>query len=344
MRESERICRQALKKKEKFAEQKKKQEKKQEKKQADERIESIPGGWRDKETGVETFYWTDEACTPKGIEVGKVDISYPEWVYVTAHVKATSEYLRKQKICPDCFGSNVESRGSETRMVKDIPYWGREVIWKITLPEFRCCDCGRESFLVDQPGFLRGGSTMLVRLEEFIVLLAQCTSSEGASKILKCMGANVSGDTVNRVLVHYDSDELLGDYAGRLKRELERRSCRRLRRMADWEAQEYANHLAYYMEPEILYPAREIRLDAMLELLELVFVKGKTSPDAMESPDTMGDKIVEGVALPGITELADGVRKKMVKKKNSSDTAVSPDTVNRKKKRNMKDIPVWKNE
>lgn len=52
--------------------------------------------------------------------------------------------------------------------------------------------------------------------------------------------------------------------------------------MNDFQAQELADSLAYYMEPQIVSDDREQRIAAMEELFDVVFTEGKRSPGVGE--------------------------------------------------------------
>lgn len=228
-----------------------------------------------------TIYLPKESGILKNFNVTFIETAFPGQLYIEAGLSGTSKYLKNQRLCPDCGSREVECRGSETRLVRDIPYQGRPPVWRLTLPEFRCMDCGRESFLLDLPELFRRGSSMTFRLEEFIFLLATCTSCEGAAKILQCMNTDISGDTVMRMMQEYSDSEAIQRLA-RWLRENNRRKCRKI---TEEYAQKLANDLMYYMEPEILSLTQETRLNAMRNLFELVFVRRKASPGSMPQQD-----------------------------------------------------------
>lgn len=176
--------------------------------------------------------------------------------------------------CPKCGGKdNIRVRGSEVRILKDIPYLGREIIWELTMPELQCCGCGRESFLPDLSELVRSGTGRLIRLEEFIVFLAARTSSEGAAKILQSMNTDISGDTVQRIVAGYEKNQDSDIWIKAHQFE-----GKPIHGITEDSAEDFGNSLAYYMGAEIICPDREKRIEEMVRLFNLVFTEKKRSP------------------------------------------------------------------
>lgn len=214
-----------------------------------------------------------ELIFPKGFRL----VHFEDFLeVVTMELVQTGGYRQLYQLkCPRCGSSDLGERGSEKRVVKDIPYLGRRVIWELTVTEFQCQNgCGRESFVCDFPGFLERGAKMTVRLKEFLVLLAACTSAESASRIMQYMFTGISGDTIMRTVQEYKKEgkESVWQLAMKLRKSA-------ISRCTDDQIEELGRSLAYYMEPEIMSIDAEVRLKAMESLFVDVFQKGRRAPE-----------------------------------------------------------------
>lgn len=77
---------------------------------------------------------------------------------------------------------------------------GKAVLLTVNVYEYQCEECNRpaaESF----DGFLKPGSRLTERCEDFIARLALESSCEGASRVLKELGVAYSGDSIIRLLL-----------------------------------------------------------------------------------------------------------------------------------------------
>lgn len=227
---------------------------------------------REEEKSEELVFPPLETCFPRGFSVEEKELDFPGCVYLELRLTESSFYVRKLR-CPECGSDNIKSRGTQKRSIKDIPFWGREVLWDLILPEFSCLDCGRNSFVADVPEVVRRGSGTMIRLEEFIVFLAARTSCEGASRILSYMDTSVSGDTVLRLVRSYE--ENTDDDVWRRAHQFREKP---IRRITENQAENIADSLAYYMETEILSLEKEKRIREMERLFDLVFTQKKVSP------------------------------------------------------------------
>lgn len=219
-----------------------------------------------------------EDCFPRGFKEVYFE-EMPGEIYM--EFTLTSLYTKNCR-CPECGSSRYQVRGSEMRRVIDLPYLGRVVGEGLRIPEFRCDDCGRESFVPDISDFVRSGSQMTNRLQEFVVFLEARTSGEGASRILECMDLFISGDTILRTAKRYEQD-----MDADIWRRAHRFRGKNEQKFDEFHAQELANSLAYYMEPQIVSDDREQRINAMEKLFDLVFTKRKRSPGVGE-PKVVG--------------------------------------------------------
>lgn len=220
-----------------------------------------------------------ENILPKGIIVTRFE-EFLDGVFLD--IELVGGYKEMNHVsCPVCGHQNIRERGRKKRTVKDIPYLGRQISLELNMTEYQCMGrCGRKSFVPELKGFLEIGSKMTVRLKEFIILLAAASSNEAASRILEYMSTDISGDTVDRVLKDYGmrSDQ---SSVWNAAKELHKATPRRY---TENQIEDLAQNLAYYMTPEILSLDAEIRLEAMKELFEIVFVKKKKSPGCSSTP------------------------------------------------------------
>lgn len=121
--------------------------------------------------------------------------------------------------CPRCQSICRDYHGTYVRKVKDLPILGKSVKLEITSHEYRCNNDECDTVTVSEAynGFLNQYSRMTVRLEDFLCTLALETSCEGAARICKQTGINISGDTIIRLLIkrYENQDEINhGDVIG----------------------------------------------------------------------------------------------------------------------------------
>lgn len=103
-------------------------------------------------------------------------------------------------ICPRCGSTLTKKRATYSRTVQDLPIFGKPTLLTVTIYEYRCFRCKKSTAEIFE-GFLGSGSRMTERCTDFILRLALETSCEGASRILKCMGIQYSGDSIIRLLI-----------------------------------------------------------------------------------------------------------------------------------------------
>lgn len=105
--------------------------------------------------------------------------------------------------CPKCHVISNRKHGTYVRKVQDLPVWGQNVRLEVTVHEY-CCDNGEcDAITITESfnGFFNNYCRMTDRLEDFICTLALETSCEGAARICKHIGLNISGDTIIRLLL-----------------------------------------------------------------------------------------------------------------------------------------------
>ncbi|MHC6181038.1 transposase [Clostridium sp. JNZ X4-2] len=106
--------------------------------------------------------------------------------------------------CPRCHTISNHYHGTYIRKVQDLPILGKGVLLEITSHDY-CCDnedCDVVTIAETYHGFLNPYSRKTERLEDFICTLALETSCEGASRICKLIGIDISGDTIIRLLIN----------------------------------------------------------------------------------------------------------------------------------------------
>lgn len=153
-----------------------------------------------------SFYPTD-ALTITKVETGETDI--------VIKMKSNANSCD----CPKCHAVSTHYHGTYVRKVKDLPILGKSVILEITSREYSCDnnECDTVTVVESYNGFLNPYSRMTERLEDFICTLALGTSCEGASRICRQIGVNISGDTIIRLLLkRYENQPSLeyGDVIG----------------------------------------------------------------------------------------------------------------------------------
>lgn len=104
--------------------------------------------------------------------------------------------------CPKCHQISNYYHGTYKRSVQDLPILGKNTTVIITAHEYECQndDCPTKTITESYEHFLGYYGRFTERCEDFIVTLALETSCEGASRICKHLGIQVSGDTIIRIL------------------------------------------------------------------------------------------------------------------------------------------------
>lgn len=201
-------------------------------------------------------------CFPRGFSEEFFEV-FPGVIYMKLQVSGIGV---GDCVCPDCGSDECQVLRQKKREVKDIPYLGRAVTEELLIKEYKCRNCGLESFTSDISGFAGTDRYMTIRMEEFLVFLTAYAGFEMAGRILECMNVTVGEDTLRQIDTEYRNKEgsNIWDEAN-----LHAGSCQR--DIDEDDAQEIANRLAGGMKPEILSNSRKQRLAAMTELFQGVF-------------------------------------------------------------------------
>jgi len=111
----------------------------------------------------------------------------------------------REEICPECGHSTRNIHSTYHRKIQDIPLFQKKGILDVTAHRYYCDhpQCQQKVFAENLDGFSGKYGRMTERLETLIVTIAENTSCEGCAKICKCMGIDVSGDTVIKLLKQY---------------------------------------------------------------------------------------------------------------------------------------------
>lgn len=214
---------------------------------------------------------------PKGMVIRSYNV-FPG--IVEMKIETTGGFQSHRIKCPVCGKDDLEMRGRASKWISDLPYLGRAIREKLYVPEYRCNTCQRASFAVSEvSGFLESRCQMTQRLKDFAVLLEACTSAEAASRILKYLYTDVSGDTVKRIVDEYKMRNDPVWVQGK-----EEFSEIRESRCSDASVEFYGDSLGYYMEPEVLSMDAQTCLDAMQKLFQIAFVEKRPVPE-MEKED-----------------------------------------------------------
>ncbi|WP_405121686.1 transposase family protein [Sellimonas catena] len=104
--------------------------------------------------------------------------------------------------CPDCHQISNHYHGTYERSVQDLPILGKNTSVIITAHEYECqnAECPTKTIVERYDHFLGYYGRFTERCEDFIATLALETSCEGASRICRYLGIQVSGDTIIRIL------------------------------------------------------------------------------------------------------------------------------------------------
>lgn len=130
---------------------------------------------------------------PKELEITAIEETENS---VSIRLKSRSEHC----VCPRCGKELSRRRATYNRKAQDLPMIGKAVLLTVNVYEYQCEECNRpaaESF----DGFLKPGSRLTERCEDFIARLALESSCEGASRVLKELGVAYSGDSIIRLLL-----------------------------------------------------------------------------------------------------------------------------------------------
>lgn len=142
------------------------------------------------------------------MEKGKMNIQgyYPEEMEIQEirekekGIEIQIKSRSKGSKCPHCGSITMKRSATYRRRAQDLPILGKSVMLDINAYEYRCVECGHsvnESF----EGFLLPRSRLTERCRNFIVQLALGTNCESASRILKEIGIEYSGNSIVRLLV-----------------------------------------------------------------------------------------------------------------------------------------------
>lgn len=133
---------------------------------------------------------------PKSIEIRNIE---KEPDKITVHLKSYS----KMQQCPLCQRECRFHHSTYRRKLQDLPILGNQVIIRLTAYRYTCdhTDCEQKVFCETIDGFCGSYKRMTARLEDFLLTLVLHTSCEGASRIAKMTGIQVSGDTLIRMLL-----------------------------------------------------------------------------------------------------------------------------------------------
>ena len=104
--------------------------------------------------------------------------------------------------CPNCHQISNHYHGTYERSVQDLPILGKNTSVIITAHEYECqnAECPTKTIVERYDHFLGYYGRFTERCEDFIATLALETSCEGASRICRYLGIQVSGDTIIRIL------------------------------------------------------------------------------------------------------------------------------------------------
>lgn len=104
--------------------------------------------------------------------------------------------------CPKCGMETTQFHGTYVRTIQDLPILGRKTTLFINAHEYICPNdlCPTKTIAERYNGFLGYYGRYTERCEDLIETLALETSCEGAARVCKELGIQISGDTIIRIL------------------------------------------------------------------------------------------------------------------------------------------------
>jgi transposase len=104
--------------------------------------------------------------------------------------------------CPECGTETTQYHGTYERTIQDLPIIGKSTLLFISAHEYTCQNdqCFVTTIVERFNGFLGYYGRYTERCEDLIATLALETSCEGAARVCKEMGIQISGDTIIRIL------------------------------------------------------------------------------------------------------------------------------------------------
>ena len=115
--------------------------------------------------------------------------------------------------CPECGKTSVREHSSHLfcEMVQDVGVSGIGLWHKVRRKKYVCANdhCVHKIFLEGFPGFIEARrARMTVEFAEHVLSAAVNTSSRAAAKMLRAQGAEISRDTVNRVVLRRGAKQI----------------------------------------------------------------------------------------------------------------------------------------
>ena len=107
------------------------------------------------------------------------------------------------QMCPKCGTETTVKHGTYKRVLKDVPHDNRQIFLELTAFKYECNNtkCNKKVFSEEIEGFCGKCRRMTDRLEALAAATAFYTNCETASKILKQIGVEISGDTIVRIVM-----------------------------------------------------------------------------------------------------------------------------------------------
>lgn len=121
--------------------------------------------------------------------------------YVKDTLIINIERNNKSEVCPHCGKKSKNIHSRYTRIVKDLPIQEYKVILNITAKVFFCKNkkCPTNTF-AEKFDFIESHSRMTTRLKEKIIDNSKGLSARGSKAIINSGLANISDDTILRLL------------------------------------------------------------------------------------------------------------------------------------------------
>ncbi len=133
---------------------------------------------------------------------------YPDNITIKDHkitedtINLTLKSVTRESLCHKCKCTSKNYHSTYIRKINDLSILGKYVSLEVTAYRYYCINdkCNIKVFAEELEGFTGRYRRKTERLEQLIITIASHTSCEGAARICKQMGINISGDSIIRLL------------------------------------------------------------------------------------------------------------------------------------------------
>jgi hypothetical protein len=129
-----------------------------------------------------------------GVRVLSVDRVGGRWVVAAVG--------RGSGVCPGCGEESTHRHSWRQRRLQDLPIQGANVTLQLRLSRWRCrnIECRRKTFVEQMPGVFPPLARRTRRVAELVHLFGHSAGGKPGERLMGCLGAPVSDDTILRHL------------------------------------------------------------------------------------------------------------------------------------------------